>query len=95
MAELILEESARLSNEMLGVLGGVHLENGRFAFALNAALNPDELAEVADQIGVYQLVSLAELPERVNSLPPNDGTPSASNRTLGSRWQRRAAHPSR
>lgn len=70
---LILDESARLSRENMGVLGGVGLENGRFAFALDALVNPDELASLEGQLGIYTLTSLAELPERVNALPPNDG----------------------
>ncbi|MCA9917017.1 MAG: hypothetical protein KC445_03650 [Anaerolineales bacterium] len=71
--EMVLEESAQLSEAMLGVLGGTYLEDGRFAFALDAAPaeNPDD---AQNQIGTYQLTSLAETPDRVNSLPPSDGT---------------------
>jgi hypothetical protein len=67
--ELTLDESALLSTEKLGVTGGIYLENGRFAFALDAPLLPDDLTGIRDQIGTYQLVSLAEQPMRVNSLP--------------------------
>ena len=71
-AELVLEESAELSDLSLGLSGGTYLEDGRFAFALNvdpsAAINQTALQAV----GVYQLTSLAETPERVNTLPPPD-----------------------
>lgn len=70
---LVLDESARLSQEMMGVLGGIGLENGRFAFALDVP--PAENINVTEnQSGTYQLTSLAEAPTRVNSLPPGDGT---------------------
>lgn len=67
--ELVLEESARLSEEMMGVMGGTYLEDGRFAFALDAPPSPNDTETLREQIGTYQLTSLAETPERVNSLP--------------------------
>ena len=67
--KLVLEESAQLSDEMMGVMGGTYLEDGRFAFALDAPPTPNTPTAVRDQIGTYQLTSLAEAPERVNSLP--------------------------
>lgn len=66
--EMVREESAVLSDLSLGLLGGTNLENGRFAFALSAAPNSSQSALQA--VGTYQLTSLAEMPERVNSLPP-------------------------
>ena len=55
------------------MLGGIGLENGRFAFALDVP--PAENINVTEnQSGTYQLTSLAEAPTRVNSLPPGDGT---------------------
>ncbi|GJM40562.1 MAG: hypothetical protein DHS20C20_08440 [Ardenticatenaceae bacterium] len=71
--ELILEETAQLSHENLGVMGGIHLEDGRFAFALDAAPLGSEAEQLQAPQGIYQLTSLAEQPERVNSLPPNEG----------------------
>ncbi|WP_420642214.1 TolB family protein [Candidatus Leptofilum sp.] len=71
--QLILEESAQLSDEDMGVMGGIYLEDGRFAFALDAVLNPDDLGPLQEQIGTYQLTSLAEQPERSNGLPPSEG----------------------
>jgi hypothetical protein len=71
--ELVLDESAQLSAEKVGVIGGVYLENGRFAFALDAP-PVQNIGSAQNTIGTYQLTSLAETPERVNSLPPDDGT---------------------
>ncbi len=69
-AELTLEESAVLSDLLLGVVGGTNLEDGRFAFALSIAPSPVTLDAAVQAAGTYQLTSLAEVPERVNSLPP-------------------------
>ncbi|MBK8902141.1 MAG: hypothetical protein IPM53_13230 [Anaerolineaceae bacterium] len=69
-AELVLEESAELSDLPLGLLGGVHLEDGRFAFALNTSPSATTNQAARQAAGTYLLTSLAETPERVNSLPP-------------------------
>ncbi len=69
-AELVMEESAVLSDLPLGVLGGTNLEDGRFAFALNIPPSAANFEAAVQAVGTYQLTSLAETPERVNSLPP-------------------------
>ncbi len=66
--EMVREESAVLSDLPLGLLGGTNLENGRFAFALGAV--PSNSQATLQAVGAYLLISLAEMPERVNSLPP-------------------------
>lgn len=76
--EVVLEESTVLSDLPLGVLGGVALENGRFAFALNSSLAELDNETAVAASGIYQLVSLAEAPERVNSLPPSQAVPQQS-----------------
>lgn len=70
---MVLDESAQLGKAEMGVIGGTSLENGRFAFALDASPVAEASAS-QNQIGTYQLTSLAETAERVNSLPPGDGT---------------------
>ncbi|MAT96703.1 MAG: hypothetical protein CL608_06125 [Anaerolineaceae bacterium] len=71
--ELVLEESATLSDLRLGVTGGTYLEDGRFTFALDDPLGPEGGSATNEAAGIYQLTSLAETPERVNSLPPIEG----------------------
>ncbi len=71
-AALQLEETASLSDQQMGVTGGIHLEDGRFALALNDSPGLEGEATVNQAAGTYLLTSLAETPERVNSLPPND-----------------------
>jgi hypothetical protein len=73
--EVVLEESTVLSDLPLGVLGGVALENGRFAFALDVSFTAQNSETAAAAAGTYQLVSLAEAPERANSLPPGQAVP--------------------
>ena len=70
--ELVKEESTVLSTLPLGVLGGTTLENGRFAFALNSSPADLDNETAVAAAGTYQLVSLAETPERVNTLPPSE-----------------------
>ncbi|MEZ4594443.1 MAG: hypothetical protein R3D55_25355 [Chloroflexota bacterium] len=70
---MVLDESAQLSEAEMGVIGGTRLENGRFTFALDAPPVAEASAS-QNQVGTYQLTSLTEAPERVNSLPPGDGT---------------------
>lgn len=77
--ELILEESARLSDQPLGVTGGANLEDGRFAFSLHSYGPESESALIREITGLYQLTSLAEIPERVNTLPPVYGIPRQAN----------------
>lgn len=67
--QLNLEESATLANLPLGVSGGTYLADGRFAFALHEIPGSDD-PPAAQTSGTYVLTSLAETPERVNSLPP-------------------------
>jgi len=67
--QLNLEESATLADLPLGVSGGTYLADGRFAFALHEIPRSDDPA-AAQASGTYVLTSLAETPERVNSLPP-------------------------
>jgi hypothetical protein len=67
--QLNLEESATLANLPLGVSGGTYLADGRFAFALHELPGSDD-PSAAQVSGTYVLTSLAETPERVNSLPP-------------------------
>ena len=66
---MVLEESAVLSEQRLGVLGGAHLEDGRFAFALDESPDAPAAAENS-AAGTYLLTSLAEAPVQVNDLPP-------------------------
>ncbi|MCC6605468.1 MAG: hypothetical protein IT327_19835 [Anaerolineae bacterium] len=68
--EMVREESAVLSDLPVGLLGGTNLESGRFAFALSAAPSASSSQAALQAVGTYQLTSLAEMPERVNSLPP-------------------------
>ncbi len=60
--EIVLEESSEPAGAF-SAAGGVHLENGRFAYAL---LNQDD----AQSSGLYLQTSLSETPERVNGLIP-------------------------
>ena len=67
---MVLEESANLTNQTVGAVGGTYLEDGRFAYALvqapEAATPPESLTNV---VGTYLLTSLNETPQRVNILP--------------------------
>lgn len=60
--DIVLEESYQPAGAF-SIAGGVHLENGRFAYAL---LNQDN----AQSSGLYLQTSLSETPERVNGLIP-------------------------
>lgn len=67
--QLNLEETATLTDLPLGISGGTYLADGRFAFALHEIPGSDD-PSAAQVSGTYVLTSLAETPERVNSLPP-------------------------
>ena len=60
--EIVLEESSQPAGAF-SAAGGVHLENGRFAYGL---LNQDD----TQNSGLYLQTSLSETPERVNGLIP-------------------------
>ena len=76
--KLILEESARLSEQQMAVAGGMALADGRFTFYLHNYEPADEAAFYREIAGTYQLTSLTDTPSRVNTLPPVSGMPRAA-----------------
>lgn len=61
---IVKEESLLLTNANAGAMGQMHLQDGRFAFAL---VNEDPALS-----GIYHLTSLSQQPEKVNAIPAGD-----------------------